>query len=254
MQDNEARKAAPLAIGTVLGGAFGVMRGNPATVFAIAFLLGALPQQLFGYLLTVETGDNPNAQLGKGALFFGFLVVFLLGSMLSQAALVRTTSAYLEGRSIGLGESLRGGLAKVLPLLGLSILLGLGVMLGMALLFVPGVILFVMWSVAAPALVEEDAGVTEAFGRSRALTKGARWRIFFVMVVALVITWLLAAVAAIPGAILSEGSGIAGTLVVGAFTATITTALWSTLLTSLYFTLRERGEGPQTDRLAEVFA
>lgn len=258
MNEFQAARPAPLAVGTVLGRAFGVMTGNPLTVFAIAFLFGALPQQLFGFVKGYDATGSASAELGLVALGLGFVILFLIGSMFSQVALVRTASAYLDGRAIGPGESMRGGLAKVLPLLGLSFLLGLGVMAGMLLLIVPGIMLFVTWSVAAPALVEEDVGVTEAFGRSRALTKGARWRVFLVMVVTLVITWLLAAVAAIPSLMLTgsveAGSGTTATVVVETVTATLTSALWSTVLASLYITLRERREGPLTDKLAEVFA
>ena len=43
----------------------------------------------------------------------------------------------------------------IIPLIGLSILVAIGVVLGFVFLIVPGVILYLTWSVAAPALVEE---------------------------------------------------------------------------------------------------
>ncbi|WBH18166.1 glycerophosphoryl diester phosphodiesterase membrane domain-containing protein [Sphingomonas radiodurans] len=248
-----------LAIGAVLGRAFGVMRGNPLTVFGIAFLLGALPQGILGYAVRAEaTSPDPAAQAGLVGLYMGYGLVVLLCSALAQSALVRASSAYLEGRSASIGESLSVGLAKVLPVIGVSILLSLGLMVGFLLLFVPAIILALMWIVAIPALVEENTGVIGAFGRSRYLTKGSRWQIFALMIVLLVIIWLVALLAFIPGAILGLGVVAAAVspaaTVLSLVTTTVTTALSSTLITTLYFALRERQDGPQAAQLADVFA
>jgi hypothetical protein len=97
--------------------------------------------------------------------------------------------------------------------------------------------------------------VIEAFGRSRYLTKGARWAILALLIVAMVITWLVALVAFIPGALLGA-AGLSGAMVMGVslISSTFNAALWSTVLTSLYFALRDRREGPRTEQLASVFA
>jgi uncharacterized membrane protein len=79
------------------------------------------------------------------------------------------------------------GLVVVLPLIGLGILHSLAVAVGFMLLIVPGVMLYMMWSVAAPALVAERNSVFAAFGRSRFLTRGARWKIFALQLVIIVI-------------------------------------------------------------------
>lgn len=251
-----AEQGGSLAIGAVLGRAFGVMKGNPATVFGIAFLVGALPQAVFGYYVrSLVTIGDPDAQAGLVGVYLGFGFVFLICSALTQSALVRASGAYLEGRSASIGECLATGLAKVLPVIALSILMWLGLMVGFMLLVVPAVILGLMWSVAIPALVEDDAGVIEAFGRSRYLTKGSRWAILALLIVAMVITWLVALVAFIPGALLGA-AGLSGAMVMGVslISSTFNAALWSTVLTSLYFALRDRREGPRTEQLASVFA
>src|SRR3546814_14393610 len=48
-----------------------------------------------------------------------------------------------------------------------------------------------MWAVVAPALVEERTGVFGAFGRSRELTKGARWKVFGLELILLVAMWIV---------------------------------------------------------------
>src|SRR3546814_19979116 len=51
--------------------------------------------------------------------------------------------------------------------------------------------LFCMWAVVAPALVEERTGVFGAFGRRRELTKGARWKVFGLELILLVAMWIV---------------------------------------------------------------
>lgn len=254
----KGQRGEPLAIGAVLGRAFGVMLGNPLTVFGIAFLLGALPQAVLGYSVRAEASFDRAAQTGLVGVYMGYGLVTLLCSALAQSALVRASSAFLEGRSASIGESLSVGLSKVLPVIGVSILMSLGLMIGFILLFIPAIILALMWIVAIPALVEEDSGVIAAFGRSRYLTKGSRWQILALMIVMLVIIWLVALLAFIPGAILGLGvvasAETPAALAISLLTTTLTTAFSSTLITTLYFALRERQDGPRTAQLADVFA
>jgi uncharacterized membrane protein len=258
MSDVGQDRAAPLAIGTVLGRAVGVMTGNPLTVFSIAFLFGALPQVLLTFFTQVNPAGDSLAQAGLVALYVGYFVVFILCSALSQAALVRATSAYLDGRVAGLAECVRAGIGKAIPVIGLSILFTLGLMFGLLLLVVPGIILFVRWSVASAALVEEDGGVIEAFSRSNELTRGARWHVFFLMIIVLVISWLISAIATVPALMagLDQANAVptATSIALTLVTSTITTALWSTVVTSLYFSLRDRRDGPRSQQLADVFA
>ena len=248
-----------VAIGTVLGRAFGVMTGNPLTVFGISFLFAALPQGLLQYFGPFETGGNAAAEMGQALIYIAYGIVFILFSGLTKGALVRATGAFLEGRIAGLGECIGVGIAKALPAIGVMILFVLGFMLGFLLFVVPGIMLLVRWAVILPALVEEDAGVTEAFSRSSYLTKGARWQILGLLIVVMVINWLIAAVVAIP-TFMADGLArpnaplnLTG-LLIQLVSSTLVTGLWSTVITSLYFALRENREGPQAQKLAEVFA
>lgn len=248
-----------VAVGTVLGRAFGVLAGNPMTVFGISFLFVALPQALMGYFGTFETGGNAAAETGRGLFAVAYLLIFMLLSGLTQAALVRATGAFLSGRTAGLGECLSVGIAKALPTIAVMILFIIGFVIGLFVLFFPGIMLLVRWAVVLPALVEEDTGVMESFTRSGYLTKGSRWKILGLLFLVMLINWLVVMVAAIPT--LMAGSltqvtvapSVAG-LLLGLVSSTVMTGLWAAVVTSLYFTLRENREGPQTERLAEVFA
>jgi hypothetical protein len=258
-----------VSVGRVFSRAFATMGSNPLTVFGISFLFGALPGVIMNYV--AENLGYSQQNLASGAItplfFFSiFGVVIVLGivfAMLTQGALVRATVAHSEGRNAGFGESAMAGLQVALPLFLLGILLGLGVALGFILLIVPGIILYLMWAVAAPALVEERVGVFEAFGRSRYLTKGARWKIFALGLIMLVIYWIFSGVA---GLILVSIYGVQGLaaaiqqglplmwLAVSAVISTILTAIIATIQTSLYIELRDWKDGPGSEALTEVFS
>lgn len=175
-----------------------------------------------------------------------------------QGALTLATVSESEGRRASFGECLAVGLRFFLPLIGVGIIFGLGVVLGALLLVVPGIIVMLMWSVAAPAVVIERQGVFSALGRSRELTKGARWKILGLFLVLLVVYWLLSIVVGLVGI---EDYGAEGdpemsvtNLIGSVLLGTIFNAVWGTIQPSLYVELRHWKEGDSTDVLEQVFA
>jgi hypothetical protein len=246
-----------MQIGRVFARAFGTIGANPLSVFGIAFLFGALP----GALVSLATQALTATGFTLGFALAGIVAALasITFSMMTQGALVRITVAHAqEGRATP-GEALWAGLRVVVPLFFLGLLLTLGVAFGFLLLVVPAVILYVMWSVAAPALVEERCGVFAAFGRSRALTKGARWKIFALELVVLIFYWLIAAVigvgAIFAGHLFNQGVVILPwSIALGALSTTLTAAVWGTIQTSLYVELRYWKDGPVRERLADIFA
>lgn len=252
-----------LSIGTVLSRTFGTLGDNPLATFGIAFLFGALPQLLYSYFVGATlTAANGSAALGTVAVSIASFVVFMLLSMLVQGAMVRATIAHAEEQRASLAQCISTGLSVAVPLIGLSILMMLGLMAGFLLLFVPGVILYLMWSVAVPALVAEEQGVFAAFGRSRALTKGARWKIFGLQLLLIVLIFVFSAVfgaLVLAGGMATSAAGGAVSmsplfLILSAVSNTLLIAFWSTAQANLYIGLREWKDGPQAGKLAEIFA
>jgi hypothetical protein len=251
------------AIGWVFSHTFGTIRSNPLPTLGIAFLFGALPITLVGYGQAIWT--EAATRTGGGATFaiglFAFLLYVLL-SLVTQGALVRATVAHSEGRKASFAESAMAGLRVAVPLVLLGILSTIGFAFGFLFLVVPGIILFVMWSVAGPALVEERLGPVEALRRSYHLTAGSRWKIFGLMLVAFVIyliIWgLVALLAFVMLGELSEISDQASMpttlLIVNTLSQTVISALWGVLLSSVYVQLRRLKDGPSAAALADVFA
>lgn len=253
-----------VSVGRVFNRAFATIGDNPVTMFGIAFVFGALPGALVNFLarrvqpLLSQGGNAAGAVL----ILIGAGLLALVFALITQGALVRATVAHSEGRRASFAESASAGLAVALPLLVLGVLLGIGVGIGFILFFVPGVMLYIMWSVASAALVEERCGIFGAFGRSRRLTKGARWKILGLELVVVMFYWLASAALALFVLAFSGVSGfaaaavalplwyLAGTTVM----QTIVAAVWGAIQTSLYVELRLWKDGPAAERLADIFA
>lgn len=257
-----------ISVGRVFAQAFAAIGSNPMTFFGLTLIFGIISVLIT--LLEGPQGLNVQQgvlQSGGSAAAIGLriisMIVSIFLSMLVQGALVRATVAHAEGRRATIGESAAAGARAALPLLGLALLTSLGVAIGMVLLIVPGVILYLMWSVAAPALVEERRGVFESFARSRALTKGARWSIFGLEVVVII---LISIVSAVYGLLLLASFGASGMvdlareglpigwIISQILVSTIITIFWSATQNSLYVELRRWKDGFTPERLADVFS
>ncbi|HYG47426.1 MAG TPA: YciC family protein [Allosphingosinicella sp.] len=255
-----------VSMGRIFSRAFGTLGSNPVATFGIAFLFGALPSLVLAYFIQTVRAESLSV-LGPAGMIaisiFSAVVAVVLG-MITQGALVRATTAYSEGRKASLGESAMAGLSVALPLFLLGLLSALGLALGFLLLLVPGIILYVMWSVAAPALVEERLGPVEALGRSNRLTDGVRWKVFGLTLVVVVAYWIFSGIVAMltiawyggmtEFATMSAGGGMPlGYLLINGIAATLTSAVWGVIQTSLYVELRDWKDGPRTEALADIF-
>jgi hypothetical protein len=254
-----------MSVGRVFSRGFGVIVDNPATVFGIAFLFGAIPSVVLSWVqqrLMATTMDRYQA-IGTIGVSFVTVLISLFIQALVQGALVRATLAFARGERATMGECISASLGVVLPLLGLALLMGLGIGVGMMFLLVPGIILFVMWSVASPALVAERTGVFSAFGRSRYLTRGARWKVFGVEVIVLIVYYLIvgaltaamvAALGSNPSALTPGGGLSIGWILATVITSTLISTVWSTVQSSLYVELRNWKEGLPEQALEDIFA
>ena len=251
------------SVGRVFARGAGAVSANLLIVLPIAFLCGALLNNGIARLI------NPLAfplvmSLGytMGPLIF-WPISIASGAFIgvvTQGAMTHVVAMHASGGRPTLGAALMSGLTVLFPLLLLGILMAIATVIGTLLLIVPGVIVLVMWSVAASALVEERGGILDALYRSLHLTKGARWRVLGVelvlIVLGLIATALLTTISLtmfrIPGPVTN---GVVLLRLVP--TLAIHTALYAfvpAVKAALYVELREWKEGPQTHTLAEVFA
>ncbi|UJA21400.1 hypothetical protein HJD18_15035 [Thermoleophilia bacterium SCSIO 60948] len=172
----------------------------------------------------------------------GSFALILLGNALSIVA-----SALYSGFVVKFVERLRSGggpasvgdmFAAVAAVLGTlilnGILYGFAVAIGLVLLIVPGLIILTMWCLAAPSIVIEGRGVTEAFRRSAELTHGQRMPIFLTLLLALVVLIGLGIVLGLIGAVI----GTVGIIVMQILASVIAAPVFSLIVAVLFFDLR----------------
>jgi hypothetical protein len=238
-------------MGSVLSRGFETIGSNFPAFLGLSVLLGGLPAFAFSYLSGETLNDDNLFAFAGGGLALAAWLVQMLASALLQAVIVRSSILTLSGRDADIGGSAAAAFGLILPLIGLTILTGLVVLIGLVLLIVPGIIAYVALSVAVPVLVEERRSVTECMERSAELTKGSRWRVFFLLLI-LGLAYLLLA-AGIGGAMVA----ISGeTLQFGfeAIAVTVTSLFVSAMTAALYVELRTVKEGATTEGLADIFA
>jgi len=259
-----------ISIERIFGRAFGTIRANPLATLGIAFLFSAVPSVAINYFVQGMQGEQQQliARVGfRGMLAFGLLMamVSIVISAITQGALVRATVAHSAGRESTLAESASAGLVVIVPLFLTGLLVALGVAFAMILLIVPGIMLYCAWVVASPVVVAERLWPLAAVSRSLELTRGARWKVFGLLLIMLVGYWIISAVVGLITIQLAGGiRGVAemsanrslpiGVMLMSGIVQTIVACVWGVVVSSLYVDLREWKDGPDSANLAEVFA
>lgn len=243
-------------MGRVVSRAFGTISRNLGLIVGLTLLVVGLPS----LLLRPFTPDPATfATANAGGSWLALAIVSIIGfftNYILVAALTYAMVTDMNGDKPSFGKALRVGVRYMVPLLLLGIVSLAGIYFGLLFLVIPGVIVGIMWCVAAPAMVTENLGVFASLGRSRALTKGSRWRIFLLLLVAFMLTLL-------PLTFLSLMSNMAATLLaepfgVLAITMSLISALAIMILiaidAAIYVELRAVKEGASTQTLASIFA
>jgi hypothetical protein len=169
-----------------------------------------------------------------GSLLLGFLgsIISLLASVLYAGYTVKLVQDVRDGRlDNSVGELLSAAMPYIGTLILNGIIFGVAVFIGFLLLIVPGLILITIWSVVGPAIVVENRGAIEAFGRSRELVRGNGWPVFGAIVLAFLILVGVYMVASIFGAAVADDAG----LIVMGVIANIVAAPVAALVSSILF-------------------
>jgi len=244
-------------VGHVFSRAWSVFSGNFLT-FMVVTGIASLPPLLIPKPVPGAPVD-PYGNIGMTLLAFFLMIV--LGT-LSQAIVLYGAFQDMRGRPVSLADCFRVGLHRFLPIIGLAIIMGFGVMLASIFLFVPGLIVYMMWFVATPVCVVEQLGPVRSLGRSRELTKGHRWKLFGLSLLILIPALIIGAVIVAVMAFLLGTSALVG--LPGAFASPLgqlVNLIWSAawgafyavLIVVTYHDLRVAKEGIDTDQIAAVF-
>ncbi|WP_410590717.1 hypothetical protein [Amycolatopsis sp. lyj-23] len=216
----------PLNIGDILDGAITAIRRHPLLILGIGAVASVITAaigfvvskfafgELQGLAKTVQLGPATTDEELRNAVFgtFGdFFLVLISSTLVSTLLLTVTTGlmAAVMGRA-ALGREVTFGIAwsevqpRLLPLLGVAFVYALLSTIGVMLCIIPGVLVWVFWALAAPALVLERGTFREAFARSVKLVGGAFWRVLGVLLLARIIEGVFENIISLP---FSVGSG-----------------------------------------------
>jgi hypothetical protein len=207
----------PLGVGEILDGAISTMRKHAAIVFgssAVVAVISALLNLAAGVWVLDELNNalliDPNATqqeaidqavdaLGTSLASTGVtLVISILTQTFLAGFLTVVVGRAVLGRPINFTEVWGELKPRLLPLFGLTLVVTLLVTVGVVLCILPGVWLWVLFGLATPALVLERGAIGQAMTRSRELVRGSWWRIFGILLLALVIVMVIGTIIQLP--------------------------------------------------------
>jgi hypothetical protein len=174
------------------------------------------------------------------------VIVGLVATWVFTGMVVELVADVQDGRrDASAGQLLRA----VRPVIGQLILVGIvavvGIAVGFLLFIVPGLILFTVWSVAAPVVVLERPPGLGALARSRELVRGSGWQVFGVILVLDIL--VVGGASALQFAADSAGTGVG--IVVRVVVGVLTAPLSALAAAVLYFALRR---GARSEPLSDA--
>ena len=246
-------------IGRVFSNTFAVIGRNIGLCLGLAALFAGLPNLVTQLARPAAhaAGDPANLALAttdhKLGYFVGFavvLIVYVVFSLLLQSSLVRAAIEDLNGKRPTFADCIRIAIRYLLPTLGIGLLVGLGVGFASIALLVPGIILWLGWSVAIPVLIQEQLGVFGSMSRSRALTKGSRWSLFGLFLILIILALVIQSMSAV---VVYLFHGIIAAFL-AALVQTVVSMVISVATAVSYVELRQAKEGTSVGELAEIFS
>jgi hypothetical protein len=193
------------------------------THFALIALLVFVVIAALGILLALI--------LGRLGAILGIIVSFV-GWYWLQGALIEAVRDVRDGRAdLSVSETFSRVRPRLGSIIGAGILLGLAIGIGLLLFIVPGLFLLTIWIAVIPAIVLENRGIGESFGRSRELVRGYGWNVFGTIVltilillgVSIVLSLVLAPFADWLGGLIGQ---LVNSVIIGPFVVTVWTLVY----------------------------
>lgn len=182
------------------------------------------------------------------------LIPTIVLTLIGNAALFWLTTETIAGARPTAMEGVRAGLPRAAPLFLLMLLQGLAFAVGFVLFIVPGVMMLVAWIVSGPLLVCERVKIMDSFKLSAQLTKGNRWRIFgLVLLAGFAIIIAAGAIGSLGGFAALGGESPVGAIVLQPLANVVTYLMSYVGAAVLYTELKAIKQGVGAESLAKVF-
>ncbi|MFN2586678.1 MAG: hypothetical protein ABR613_00980 [Actinomycetota bacterium] len=264
----------PLRVGELLDVAIKIYTRNVLTLWKIVALI-VFPVNVLSAIVTVSTFPDAvlDPQFGTDpqsleAVEDEFWTMFAAQMLLVVVAMITVTIAtgacmkavsdvYLGGRPEA-ASSLRFAARRVHSLVWISVLTFVLGGLALLALIVPGVWLWVSWTVAPAALLVEGTKGMKALRRSFRLVRGRWWPVFGAIMIGFLLAGIVgAAIGAVTVPLIFSDaadnvvlSAVVNTIV-NTISGVVTTPFQAALVAVVYFDLRVRKEGFDLELLAE---
>jgi len=220
----EAATTKRIDVGRVMSETFSLYGANAGPLLGSAFIIFLISGVLQGIL-----NDS-----GGLILILISTAVGLIAQALYTGFVVTLVDDVRDGRrDQSAGEMISAARPAIVPLILNGILRGFAIAIGLILLIVPGLILMTIWAVTSPAIVVEKESATSAFGRSWELVKGEGWSVFFVILIAFLITFAVGLVAVAIGAAI----GLAGVIILAIIAGVVTAPIPALVASIMFFDL-----------------
>jgi hypothetical protein len=239
-----AQSGQEFRVGDVLVRSFGVFRRR-AAIFFVLSLVAHTPVYLV--IASAHLGLIGGRGIWSRVLMAGLgLVCASITSGVIACSVVRE----LRRQSFTIGQAIGAALRRLPSVIGVSVAAAtLTAVAGIAVL-IPGLVLFCMCYVAAPACAVEGAGVRASLSRSIDLTRGCRWQVFGVVLVSAALFIILALIYAVTAPWIFAPPG---RTVLVQTTQAAASAFSAVMAGVAYEQLRVAKEGVAVETLASVF-
>lgn len=253
---------APLGVGAIVSESFSILGKNFISVVLLALLptvVGTLISGAllgWGVLLGTEAPQVESvAQILVPTLLSMIVQIVVYG--LTTALLIQLAYDSKLDRPLRISSYIGPALASILPIAILGLISGILMAIGFVALVIPGLWIYAVFSVMAPAIVIEKAGFG-GLGRSAALTKEYRWPILGALIVILIINILIGFVSQlivgmVTASIGSGMSGVVAFILVQSLITSVSFGLGSITIALIYARLREIKEGASVRDISAVF-
>jgi len=233
-QSNSQKHHQELSIDEVLTRTFELYSHNFIRFF-IPLLVAALVSGSLSTLITSYVEIMPSPEYEVPSEIWGWIwryigtllaITFIVGliswivSTIANGICVKFASDLMEKGNASLEDAVNFTVYRLLSLLAAAIITGMLLVLGLIALFVPGIVLAIMFSLVVQVIIIEDVGVFDSLSRSRRLVS-SRWPKTFVL---LLIVYVVILFAGFVGSLIGTpfgGSGSIVSSVVAAFVAPV---------------------------------
>lgn len=186
-------KKAKISINSILKSTFDIYFDQFIRIvgMGIVWILALVLFFLFMLMTFPKAFDYASLQMGAPVHLLFSLYIFFLSALFRGAAVFVAKQAYTEGEKISWWRSLGRAFLKLHLLAALSIITTFCIIVGLVFFILPGLFFAVCLSCYLPVILLGEKSLIEGWKETFALTKGQRFRVFFLFVVYMLIFFAL---------------------------------------------------------------